>query len=37
MSVWHLNKVQINDLCLIDLFEIEVFEYLTVIKQMADG
>ena len=28
--------MQINELCLIELFEIELFDYLTVCKQIFD-
>ena len=32
----HLNWVQTNDLCWIELLEIEQFDHLTVYKQMTD-
>ena len=32
--VWYLKWVEINDLCLIELLEIEPFDHLTVCKQM---
>ena len=35
-TVWHLNCMQTNDLCKIELFEIELFHDLTVCKQMTD-
>ena len=34
--IWHLNCVQTNDLWLIDLFEIELFDHLSVCKEMTD-
>ena len=33
---WHLNWVQTNDLCKIELLEIKLFGHLTVCKQMTD-
>ena len=33
---WHLNWVQTNDLYYIELLKIELFDYLTVCKQMSD-
>ena len=33
---WHLNWVQTNDLYKIELLEIELFDPLTVCKQMTD-
>ena len=35
-TTWHLNWVQTNDLYLSELIEIEVFDQLTVCKQMTD-
>ena len=35
-TVWYLNWAQINDLGLIELFEVELFDHLTVCKQMTD-
>ena len=35
-TVWHLNCVQTNDLCLIELFEIDLFYHLPLGKQMID-
>ena len=32
----HLNSVQTNDLCKTELFEIELFDRLTVCKLMTD-
>ena len=32
----HLNCVLTNDLCWTELFEIELFDHLTVCKQMTD-
>ena len=34
--VWHLNQMQTNDLCQTELFEIELFDHLTLCKQMID-
>ena len=34
--VWHLNQVQTNDLCWIELLEIELFDQSSVCKQMTD-
>ena len=34
-TVWPLNWVQTNDLCLIELFVIELLDHLTVCKQMC--
>ena len=33
----YLNSVQTNDFCLIELFEIELFDLITVCKQMTDA
>ena len=35
-AVWYLNLVQTNVLCQIEMFEIELFDRLTVCKQMTD-
>ena len=35
-SVWYLNCIQTNDLCEIELFEIELFNDLTVCKLVTD-
>ena len=35
-TIWHLNWEQINDSCKSELLEIELFDHLTVCKQMAD-
>ena len=35
-TVWHLICVQTNELCKIELLEIELFLHLTVCKQMTD-
>ena len=35
-TVLHLNWVQTNDFYQIELFEIELFDHLTVCKQMND-
>ena len=35
-TVWHLNCVQINHLCKTELLEIELFDHLTVCKQVTD-
>ena len=34
-TVWHLDCVQTNDLCQIEQLEIELFDHLTVCKQMT--
>ena len=34
-NVWHSNCIQTNDLCWIEYFEIELFDHLTVCKQMT--
>ena len=34
-TVRHLNCVQTNDLCYVELFEIGLFDYMTVLKQMT--
>ena len=35
INVWHLICVQTNDICKIELLEIELFDHLTVCKQMT--
>ena len=35
-NVWHLNWLQTNDLYLIEIFKIDLFDHLTVCKQMTD-
>ena len=35
-TVWHLNRVQTNDLCETEWLKIELFGYLTVYKQITD-
>ena len=35
-TVWHLNWVKSNDSCWIELFEIELFDQLTMCKQLTD-
>ena len=34
--VWQFNWVQTNDLCLIELFEIELFDHLAVCRQLTN-
>ena len=35
-TIWHLNWEQTNDLCQIELEEIELFDHLAVGKKMTD-
>ena len=36
IEVWYLNCMQTSNLCKIELFEMELFDHLTVCKQMTD-
>ena len=36
IELFDIQTVQTNDLCLIELFEVELFDHLTMCKQMTD-